>query len=48
MRTILSAGSSRSPMKLAVEVGFNVTDEDFWSKGIKQFDELIDQLEATL
>lgn len=48
MNALLSAGSSRSPIDLAEELGFDVTKEDFWRKGIQQFDEFADQLEATL
>ena len=48
MRTILSAGSSRSPIDLAKEMGFDVADVGFWRKGIQQFEEFVDQLEATL
>ncbi len=48
MNALLSAGSSRSPIDLAEELGFDVTKEEFWRKGIKQFDEFADQLEATL
>jgi oligoendopeptidase F len=48
MNTILSAGSSRSPVDLAKEIGFDVTKEEFWRKGIQQFDEFTDQLEATM
>ena len=48
MNALLSAGSSRSPIDLAEELGFDVTKEEFWRKGIQQFDEFADQLEATL
>ena len=48
MRTILSAGSSRSPTELAKEVGFDVAREDFWRKGIQQFEVFVDQLKATI
>lgn len=48
MRVLLAAGSSRSPTDLAEELGFDVTKEDFWRKGIQQFDEFADQLEATI
>jgi len=48
MRALLSAGSSRSPTELAKEIGIDITKEDFWRKGIQQFDEFTDQLEATL
>ncbi len=47
MKTLLAAGSSRSPTELAQEVGFDVTKEDFWRKGIQQFEVFVDQLEAT-
>lgn len=48
LREILSAGSRRSPAQLAAGVGFDITTEDFWGKGITQFEELVDQLESTL
>ncbi len=48
MRALLSAGSSKSPTELAKEVGFDVTNEDFWRKGIQQFEEFVDQLETTI
>ena len=48
MRTLLAAGSSRSPTDLAKELGFDITKEDFWRKGIQQFEEFVDQLEATI
>ena len=48
MRNILAAGSSRSPADLAKEVGFDVAEVSFWRKGIQQFEEFKDQLEATL
>ena len=47
MRNLLAAGSSKSPTDLAKELGFDITQEDFWYKGIQQFDEFVDQLEAT-
>jgi oligoendopeptidase F len=48
MRTLLAAGSSRSPTELAKDVGFDVTSEDFWRKGMQQFEDFVGQLEATL
>jgi oligoendopeptidase F len=48
MKALLAAGSSKSPVDLAEEIGFDVTKEDFWRKGIQQFDEFADQLEATM
>jgi len=48
LRALLSAGSSRSPKDLAKDLGFDITNEDFWMKGIQQFEEFINQLEATV
>ena len=48
LKTLLSAGSSRSPRDLAAEIGFDVTTEAFWQKGIDQFEEFIKQFEETL
>ncbi len=48
LRALLSAGSSRSPKDLAKDLGFDITDENFWMKGIQQFEDFINQLEATL
>jgi oligoendopeptidase F len=44
----LAAGSSRSPHELAAEVGFDITDETFWEKGMKQAEKFIDMLEENL
>jgi len=48
LKRILASGSSKSPRELAAGVGFNITDERFWEKGIKQAEEFIDMLEQTL
>jgi len=48
LKRLLAAGSSKSPRELAAEVGFDITDERFWEKGIKQAEEFIDMLEQTL
>ncbi len=48
MRALLAAGSSKSPTELAKEMGFDIAKEDFWRKGIQQFEEFTAQLEATL
>jgi oligoendopeptidase F len=47
-KALLAAGSSKSPLELAAEMGFDITKEEFWQKGIDQFKEFIKQLEATL
>ncbi|MHA1930180.1 MAG: M3 family oligoendopeptidase [Candidatus Thorarchaeota archaeon] len=48
LKTLLGAGSSRSPRDLAAEIGFDITTEAFWQKGIDQFDAFIKMFEETL
>jgi oligoendopeptidase F len=48
LKKLLAAGSSKSPRELGAELGFDITDENFWEKGMKQAEELIDILEKTL
>jgi oligoendopeptidase F len=47
-KAFLAAGSSKSPRELAAEIGFDITTEEFWQKGIDQFSEFIDLFEETL
>ena len=47
-KAFLAAGSSKSPRELAAEIGFDITTEEFWQKGIDQFKEFIDLFEETL
>jgi oligoendopeptidase F len=48
LKRLLAAGSSKSPRELAAELGFDITKEAFWEKGIAQAAEFIDMLEKTL
>jgi oligoendopeptidase F len=48
LKALLSAGSSRSPRDLAADIGFDVTTEEFWQKGIDQFSEFVKKFEETL
>jgi len=48
VKRLLAAGSSRSPRELAADFGFDITQEAFWEKGIRQAKEFIDMLEETL
>jgi len=48
LKALLAAGSSRSPRDLAAEIGFDVTTEEFWQKGIDQFSEFVKMFEKTL
>jgi oligoendopeptidase F len=48
LKALLAAGSSNSPRELAAEIGFDITKEEFWQKGINQYVEFIDMFEETL
>ena len=48
LKALLGAGSSKAPRELAAEIGFDITKEDFWQKGIDQFAEFIEMFEKTL
>ena len=48
LKRLLAAGSSKSPRELATELGFDITEEAFWEKGMTQANEFIDMLEKTL
>jgi len=48
MKSLLAAGSSKSPWQLGKELGFDIRTEEFWEKGMRQVEEFIDMLEETL
>ncbi len=48
LKRLLAAGSSKPPRELATELGFDITDETFWEKGMKQAEKFIDMLEENL
>lgn len=48
LKRLLAAGSSKSPLELAAELGFDIADETFWEKGMKQAEEFINMLEETI
>ncbi len=48
LKRLLAAGSSKSPHELGAELGFDITDETFWEKGMKQAEKFIDILEENL
>jgi len=48
LKRLLAAGSSKSPRELGAELGFDITDETFWEKGMKQSEKFIDMLEENL
>ncbi len=45
---LLSAGSSKSPLELAADVGLDLAAPDFWGGGIKVFERFISDLEKTM
>ena len=48
LKKLLAARSSKTPRELAAELGFDITEETFWQKGMKQAEEFIGMLEETL
>jgi oligoendopeptidase F len=48
LKSLLAAGSSKSPWQLGMELGFDIRTEVFWMKGMRQVEEFIDMLEKTL
>jgi oligoendopeptidase F len=48
LKALLAAGSSKSPRELSSELGFDITSETFWQKGMHQAEEFIEMLEKTL
>ena len=48
LKSLLAAGSSKSPWELGKELGFDIRTEEFWEKGMRQAEAFIDMLEETL
>jgi len=48
LKALLSAGSSKSPLQLGKEIGFDISAEDFWQRGMDQAAEFIRMLERVL
>ena len=48
LKALLAAGSSKSPRELGTELGFDITSETFWQKGMRQAEEFIEMLEKSL
>lgn len=48
LKGLLAAGSSKSPRELAAELGFDIAEEMFWEKGMKQAERFIGMLEENL
>lgn len=48
LRGLLSAGCSSSPAELARDLGFDISTEEFWEKGMRQVEEFLRLLEETM
>jgi oligoendopeptidase F len=48
LKKLLATRGSKSPQELAAELGFNIAEETFWQKGMKQAEKFINMLEETL
>ncbi|RDE16887.1 MAG: hypothetical protein C4K47_00715 [Candidatus Thorarchaeota archaeon] len=48
LKALLAAGSSKSPLQLGKEIGFDITADDFWQKGMDQAAEFVKMLERIL
>jgi oligoendopeptidase F len=48
LKKLLAARGSKSPRELAAELGLDITEKTFWQKGMKQAEQFINALEATL
>jgi oligoendopeptidase F len=44
-KKLLSSGGSRTPQELGALVGLDISKEDFWKLGIKQYKAFVDELE---
>jgi len=48
LKRLLALRGSKSPRELAAELGFDITEEAFWQKGMKQAEQFVNRLEETL
>jgi oligoendopeptidase F len=48
LKKLLAARGSKSPRELAAELGLDITEKTFWQKGMKQAEQFVAALEATL
>ncbi|MHA1729430.1 MAG: M3 family oligoendopeptidase, partial [Promethearchaeota archaeon] len=47
-KKVLSAGGSVSPKVLGRSVGLNITKQDFWELGIKQYEDFVNVLQKLI
>jgi len=48
LKAILKAGSSKSPKEFGELMGLDITQPDFWKKGMKQYERFVDELEKVV
>jgi oligoendopeptidase F len=48
LKALLAARGSKSPRELAAELGFDITKEEFWQRGMKQAEHFVGLLEETV
>jgi len=48
LKAILSAGGSKSPEELVALAGFDLSKEEFWQLGMKQYEDFVSQLEELI
>lgn len=46
VKRFLSAGLSKSPKELFLDMGIDITDQSFWTKGLNEIDDLLNQAES--
>jgi oligoendopeptidase F len=48
LKELLAAGSSKSPEELSANLGFDISTEEFWQKGMAQAENFIEMLEKAI
>ena len=48
LKKLLAARGSKSPRELAAELGLDIAEKTFWQKGMRQAEQFVNALEATL
>jgi len=46
VKKFLSAGLSKSPKELFLDMGIDITDRNFWNKGLGEVEQLLSQAES--
>jgi oligoendopeptidase F len=48
VKTFLSTGTSRSPKEIFLDLGIDISDKDFWSRGIEEAQELLEETKSLI